>query len=74
MVPVPVFVFFIQQVLILEIGPFSSYILELAMIVSITMMMISKAVAAINRIPAHLLGSGFGIVVLYWVNELVSMF
>mgnify|MGYP000029504789 len=44
------------------------------MIVSITMMMISKAVAAINRIPAHLLGSGFGIVVLYWVNELVSMF
>ena len=44
MVPVPVFVFFIQQVLILEIGPFSSYILELAMIVSITMMMISRTV------------------------------
>ena len=65
MVPVPVFVFFIQQVLILEIGPFSSYILELAMIVSITMMMISRTVPAISRIPDHLLGFGFGIVVLY---------
>ena len=38
------------------------------MIVSITMMMISKAVPAINRIPAHLLGSGFGIIVLVKIS------
>ena len=44
------------------------------MIVSITMMMISKAVPIISRIPDYLLDFGFGIVVLYWVNELVSMF
>ncbi|CAG9891267.1 hypothetical protein BOVA514_1960 [Bacteroides ovatus] len=34
------------------------------MIVSTTMMMISKTVPAIIRIPDHLLGLGFGIVVV----------
>jgi hypothetical protein len=58
------FCFFIQQVLILEIDLFFSYILEVAMIVSITMMMISRTVPAISRIPDHLLGFGFGIVAL----------